>query len=263
MASGLLSGKTVVVTGSSSGMGRATAVLARAQGAHVIGVDRTEDAGHVDRFIAADLSTCAAADRMADALPEGIDGLANIAGLPPTAPPRDVLAVNFTVLRHLTERLVPRMTDGGSVVNLASLAGHGWPRALEQVGALIACAEDGLDRFVAQHGITGADGRSYFLSKEALVVWTMQNRWTWRDRGIRMNAVSPGPVETPILPDFLATLGDRPSLKPGLMDRFGTPDDVAPVVVFLLSDLSRWIRGANIPADGGMETHMTATAHGL
>ena len=41
------------------------------------------------------------------------------------------------------------------------------------------------------------------LAKEAVIVWTMQNRWTWRDRGIRMNAVSPGPIETPILPDFI------------------------------------------------------------
>lgn len=260
---GLLSGKTFVVTGSSSGIGRATAVLAREAGARVIGVDRTEAAEHVDDFIRADLSTTEGADRLLAALPSGIDGLANIAGLPPTAPPRDVLAVNFTVLRHLTEALAPKMADGASIVNLASLAGHGWPKALDQINALLACPEVGLSRLVEDQGITGADGRSYFLSKEALIVWTMQSRWTWRDRGIRMNAISPGPVETPILPDFLATLGDRPSLKPGLMDRFGTPGDVAPVVVFLLSDHSAWIRGTKIPVDGGMSSHMTAIAYDL
>lgn len=263
MADGLLSGKTIVVTGSSSGMGRATAELARENGARVIGVDRTEAADHVDTFVHADLSTTAAADRLAAALPAGIDGLANIAGLPPTAPVRDVLAVNFTVLRHLTETLVGKMADGASVVNLASLAGYGWLKALDQVKELIDCPEADLEALVGDHGVTAADGRSYFLSKEALIVWTMQSRWAWRDRGIRMNAVSPGPVETPILPDFLATLGDRPSLRPGLMDRFGTPDDVAPLVVFLLSDHARWIRGANIPVDGGMAAHMTATAHDL
>ena len=51
-----------------------------------------------------------------------------------------------------------------------------------------------------------ADGtRSYFFSKEALIAWTLQNRRTWRARGIHMNAVSPGPVETPILGDFIKT----------------------------------------------------------
>ena len=66
----------------------------------------------------------------------------------------------------------------------------------------------------------------------------MQNRWTWRDRGIRMNSVSPGPVDTPILGDFLQTLGARAEEDRRVMDRPGTPKDIAPVIAFLLSDLS-------------------------
>jgi Dehydrogenases with different specificities (related to short-chain alcohol dehydrogenases) len=78
-----------------------------------------------------------------------------------------------------------------------------------------------------------------------------------------MNAVSPGPVETPILADFLETLGERAEEDMRIMDRPGTPGDIAPVVTFLLSDGSVWLRGVNIPCDGGMRAHIEATTHGL
>ena len=80
----------------------------------------------------------------------------------------------------------------------------------------------------------------------------MQNRWAWRSRGIRMNAVSPGPVDTPILKDFIETLGARADKDMKTMDRPGKPGDIAPVVAFLLSDGLAWIRGTNIPTDSGM-----------
>jgi len=90
----------------------------------------------------------------------------------------------------------------------------------------------------------------------------MANRWTWRERGIRMNAVNPGPVETPILPDFLRTLGARAEEDMRVMDRPGRPQDIAPVVTFLLSDGAAWIRGANIPVDGGMHANVLCQMHG-
>ena len=71
-----------------------------------------------------------------------------------------------------------------------------------------------------------------------------------------MNAVSPGPVDTPILKDFLETLGERAKEDRTLMERPGLPEDVAPVVIFLLSDMTYWIRGSNIPTDGGMSSHL-------
>ena len=90
----------------------------------------------------------------------------------------------------------------------------------------------------------------------------MQNRWTWRDRSIRMNSVSPGPVDTPILPDFIETLGERAEEDMQVMDRPGQPADIAPVVAFLLSDGAGWIRGTNIPADGGMSSLSDVSAYG-
>lgn len=257
----MLAGKTVIVTGAASGIGAATARLVRAWGGRVIAVDRNEPADPVDSHFAADLSDRAAIDALVQALPAGAHGLANIAGLPPTRPPAEVLRVNLIGLKHLTLRLVPKLADGASIVNLASLAGLDWAEALPAVRASEDLGFDGVEAFCRRHGITGA--RSYVFAKEALIAWTHRNRWTWRDRGIRMNAVSPGPVETPILPDFVATLGARAQQEMAVMDRPGRPQDIAPVVGFLLSDASAWIRGANLPVDGGLHAHVLARRHGL
>jgi NAD(P)-dependent dehydrogenase (short-subunit alcohol dehydrogenase family) len=78
-----------------------------------------------------------------------------------------------------------------------------------------------------------------------------------------MNAISPGPVETPILDDFIKTLGERAEEDMKVMDRPATPEDIAPIVAFLLSDMTTWIRGTNIPADGGMSSNLLCDMHGL
>ena len=264
-AAPLLAGKTVVVTGSASGIGRETARLCQAMGATVLGVDVTKGFDHVDELYRADLSDPRAVNALIDALPDGIDGLANVAGLPPTAPPGRVLAVNYWGLKRLTEGLSDggKLADGASIANLASLAGVGWSKATDAIRAAWETPMEGIDRFMADHGIGAEGGRSYFFSKEALIAWTLRDRWRWRDRGIRMNAVSPGPVETPILDDFKATLGPRVEEDMRVMDRNGRPEDVAPVVAFLMSDMSRWLRGTEIHADGGMASHVLCGAYGL
>jgi NAD(P)-dependent dehydrogenase (short-subunit alcohol dehydrogenase family) len=258
---GLLQDKTIVVTGCASGIGRETARLVKRLGGDVIGVDLTRTTEHVDAFHRTDLSDPRALKSLVEALPAGIDGLANIAGLPPTAPAGMVIKVNLLGLRRLTETLIPKLADGASIVNLASLSGFGWADSLDAIRAAETLAFEDVDAFVHRWGVSNEGGRSYLFSKEALVVWTMKNRWTWRDRGIRMNAVSPGPVETPILKDFMASLGPRAQAHGKVMDRHGAPGDVAPVVAFLLSDMTRWIRGANIPCDGGLAAHFHDNIH--
>jgi NAD(P)-dependent dehydrogenase (short-subunit alcohol dehydrogenase family) len=257
----MLKGKTVIVTGAASGIGAATAAMAQANGANVISVDINAPAKPVGRFIQADLSDKGSIDRLVAELPQGVDGLANIAGLPPTKPAAAVLKVNLVGLKYLTTQLIDKLADGASIVNLASLAGLGWADAKESIAASASLDFADVDNFCKGHGIEGA--RSYFFSKEALIVWTMQNRWTWRARGIRMNTVSPGPVDTPILKDFLETLGARAEEDMRTMDRPGTPSDIAPVVNFLLSDGSVWIRGTNVPVDGGMFSNVLCQMNGL
>jgi NAD(P)-dependent dehydrogenase (short-subunit alcohol dehydrogenase family) len=257
----MMQGKTIVVTGAASGIGAKTAALLAARGADVVSVDINRPPDPVGRFIQIDLSARASIDQLIAALPDGLNGLANIAGLPPTRPPEMVVAVNLVGLKYLTTSLIPKLADGAAIVNLASLAGLGWADAKPAIDASAELDFDAVSAFCKAHGIEGA--RSYFFSKEALIVWTMQNRWTWRARGIRMNAVSPGPVETPILKDFLETLGARAEEDMRTMDRPGRPDDIAPVVAFLLSDDSGWIRGSNIPVDGGMYPNVLCQIHGF
>lgn len=255
-------GKTYIVTGVASGIGAETCRLLKEQGATVIGIDRNET-DTADQFFQADLSDPASIDELITNLPAGTNGLANIAGLPPTAPASLVMRVNLYGLQRLTNGLVPKMADDASIVNLASLAGFGWPNALEQSTAALALSmDDDVDDFCTSQGLdTDESGRSYFLSKEALIIWTMQNRWTWRDRGINMNCVSPGPVDTPILGDFIQTLGARAEEDMKVMDRPGTPQDLAPVVSFALSAHAKWFRGTNLTADGGMSSHILSNIH--
>lgn len=257
----MLQGKTILVTGASSGIGAATAAMATAYGANVLSVDINAPAQPVGSFFQADLSDKASIDKLIAQLPSGIDGLANIAGLPPTKPAQAVVKVNLVGLKYLTTQLLPKFAQGASIVNLASLAGMGWADSKDAIQASEALDFDGVQAFCDKHSIEGA--RSYFFSKEALIVWTMKNRWSWRERGIRMNSVSPGPVDTPILKDFLETLGARAEEDMRVMDRAGTPADIAPVVTFLLSDGSAWIRGTNLPVDGGMFSNVMCQMNGL
>lgn len=253
-------GKTYLVTGAASGIGASTVALLKDEGARVVGVD-VRPAERCDEFFVADLGDPTAIDKLAAQLPANLNGLANVAGVPPTRPSQTVLRVNFLGSRRLTLALVDKLEQGASIVNVASLAGVGWSEHVDDVRKLLAA--DFTDDLAALGQTLGLDrgARSYFLTKEALIYWTMLNRWTWRDRGIRMNCVSPGPVMTPIHEDFQATLGARAEEDARLMDRPAVPEDIAPIIAFMLSDASAWIRGANIPADGGMLAHvLTARA---
>ena len=259
----LLKDKQIVVTGCASGIGKETAKLIKQLGGDVLGVDRTKTDDYVDELYLADLSDRRTIKSLIMALPTGIDGIANIAGVPPTAPAELVLKVNLCGLKYFTEGLIPKLNDGASIVNLASLAGFGWPDAVSAISASDSLEFEDVDRFIRTYNITNDGGRSYFFSKEALIVWTMKNRWSWRDRGVRMNCVSPGPVETPILKDFVETLGERAAEDMSVNDRAGRPDDIAPVVCFMLSDMTHWFRGANLTLDGGMSSHILQNIHGF
>ena len=258
----MLFGKTIVVTGVASGIGRRTAELAGQLGASVIGVDRSAPDVAFGQFLEGDLSTPEGVAVIARALPAQIDGLCNVAGVSGRSGAADTLAVNFFGLRALSEALAPKIREGGSVVNVASIAGYGW-RANPERAAAIARMQGFPDAasVVADHAIPNDAG--YPVSKESLLVWTMlaahQNQF--KSRAIRVNAVSPSPVETPILQQFRDVLGDaRVNADVDAVGRAGTPDDIAPAILFLCSDAARWINGTNLATDGGLEASVTTQA---
>ncbi|NLA75800.1 MAG: coniferyl-alcohol dehydrogenase [Deltaproteobacteria bacterium] len=258
-----LTNKKIVVTGAASGIGAESAREIKRQGGTVIGVDLNQPLKSIDQYIKADLSDPLSIESAVKEIPDGIDAICNIAGLPPTKERAMVIKVNFLGLRHFTELMIDKLNNNASIVNMASLAGFEWYKAEGQIKALLNHRDfSTVDSLCDRIGVSAEAGRSYFFSKETLIVWTMINRWTWRDRGIRMNCISPGPVETPILPDFVKTLGKRAEEDFRVMDRPGQPKDIVPLVTFLCSDGSSWIRGANIPCDGGMYPHILCTSHG-
>lgn len=253
-----MEGKTIAITGAASGIGAATATLLKERGATVIGLDRNPTADTVDSYIPIDLADeCSIANAVAElkVVADGkIDAICNIAGVPPTVPPALVLQVNFLGLRTFTEAMVPLLNNGASIVNVASLAGMGWPQRISLCQQLFEAEGVGdAATFCAEFDINAEN--CYEFSKEAVIVWTMQCWNRWRERNIRINAVSPSVVETPIFDDFMQTVGKRQRAAaaiPGDLPRPGQPDEIAAIIGFLCSDDSRRLNGINIPVDGGL-----------
>ena len=182
--------------------------------------------------------------------------------MPGNLPTKTVIAVNFLGLRHLTEGLAEQITDGGAVVNVASIAGNAWQANLAEVKLLLGTPsfEDGL-AWAADSSMDGT--RAYNFSKEAVIVWTMANSQRWWSRGIRLNSVSPGVIETPILTDFRESMGDGAiDWAINAVGRVGKPADIAPAIAFLASRATPWINGTNLNVDGGLMGAMAGGAFG-
>ncbi|WP_233809587.1 coniferyl-alcohol dehydrogenase [Paraburkholderia sp. HP33-1] len=248
-------GKTVVVTGVSSGIGADTAKLMRLQGARVIGIDRNSPTLSLDGFVRADLSEKAAIDDAIAMLPDHVDALANIAGVPGTVPADTVARVNFLGLRHLTLKLIERMPEGAAVVNISSALGRQWADRLPEHRALAETPsfEAGLAWLT---DYPPPQDTYYQYMKEALIVWTLtQSQKIYLERGIRVNCVAPGAVFTPILGNFVQMLGqDHVAKEAGRVKRPAFSDEIASVVAFLCSDAARGISGVNLPVDGGLSS---------
>jgi NAD(P)-dependent dehydrogenase (short-subunit alcohol dehydrogenase family) len=261
----MLLGKTIVITGISSGIGARVGELGRALGADIIGVDINEPVRPLDAFIKADIGSAQGVAEIAQTLPRRFDALCNVAGVSGMIGAAKTLAINFYGLRELTEAVAPRLREGGAVVNVASIAGYGWRANLERAKAFVSAPGfPDLAELIAAHQVP--DAEAYPLSKELLLLWTMRaaHRSLFKDRGLRVNAVSPGPVATPILKEFRRIFGDpRVDDDIARVGRAGSAPDIAPAVLFLCSDAARWINGANLPVDGGLEASVNATVLGF
>lgn len=237
-----LEGKTILVTGASSGIGKATAIACAAQGARIVITGRNEEHlnetlsllngdGHI--AIVAELCEQEEINRLVDAMPE-LDGAFLCAGVSDTTPVKymnseaieRVLSINLEAPMLLTQRLLlkKKIKKGASLVYMSSMG-------VEQVApglGIYAASKSGLNAFMR-------------------AVATEQ-----ASRKVRANAVMAGMVKTELI-DSLSQLTEedikRDEAKYPL--GYGKPEDVANAVIYLLSDASRWMTGSVIKLDGG------------
>lgn len=262
-------GKTVVLTGAASGMGAETLSLLTAAGAQVEALDIAEigiaeigiaeiggakGASASVRYHYCDLGDAASIDAVVRDLPDRIDNLMNCAGVPNGGrfAPDEVMRINWLGLRHLTEALLPRIPEGGSVVHIASTAGRSWPDRVEAHRELMAAAsfDQGL-AWIDAHAELIGDG--YAFSKEAVQYYTLWRSVQLLADGVRMNSICPGITDTGIIGDFRKGMGDEIiDHAERVAGRMAQPAEMAPAMLFLADPAAAsYINGVNLNIDRG------------
>ncbi len=247
-------GKRILLTGASTGIGNATLQRLVADGHEVVNLDVKDAPDGAAEHHHCDLSDPASIDAVVAGLDGTFDGLGNIAGVAGSMGAELVLRVNVYGLRHITDALLAagKLNDGGSIVNIASLAGMPWQRHLDRIAELDAAADFAAGIEVAKAYDRGGPA-AYVLSKEWVVSYTKHLAGQLLSRHIRVNSVSPGPVDTPLFPYFATDAGpEQMAWMNEQVGRVGTPDDEAEVVAWLLAGECGWVNGIDLPVDGGL-----------
>lgn len=245
-----LANKVALITGAGSGLGREMALLFAREGASVVINDIDREAGERTAseipdgalFVAGDVSDDASVERMFAAVREAhgrLDVSVHNAGV---MDPRDegvtetpldiwdrVIAINLTGVFLCCRHAVPLMLDSegnSSLINIAS--------------------------FVALMG-AAAPQIAYTASKGGVLAMTREIAVEYARRGIRANAICPGPIRTPLLEYLIADEAKRNNrLNHIPAGRFGEPSDIANAALYLASDESDWVTGTDFSVDGGI-----------
>jgi len=248
-----------IVTGAASGIGAATALQLRATGATVVTVDVADPPRADVRHVRCDLgdeqqiSQAVEALRAMARVDGPYDGIAHVAGLPGTRAPRDILAVNFLAPRALVLGLSSNaLARDAGVVLVSSLAAL---RCAWEAQRLTAISDHADWAEAMQQAMEPPlDGATaYEVSKRLLNHWVPTAVAAFAPLGARVNTVSPGPVQTPMLRDFRISMGEsRIDAAERLSGRHATAIEVAAAITFLLSPAASWINGIDLRVDGGL-----------
>jgi NAD(P)-dependent dehydrogenase (short-subunit alcohol dehydrogenase family) len=249
-----LEGKTALVTGASRGIGRATAAALARAGAHVLVhygrsaqeaeslVSEIQTKGGRANAMSADLATpdgaALLANQVRSIVGDRLDVLVLNAGISKAATIKDhtvadfdnLFATNVRSPFFLVQQVLPILGEGSNITVISSAAAH---------------------TVVGKPGLDNPSILAYASTKGALE--TLVKNWAaiLGPRGIRVNAVAPGVIDTDISNFAKTEAGRELTLGMQALKRIGKPEDVADVVAFVASDGARWITGASIPVDGG------------
>lgn len=245
--------RTILVTGSASGIGKATVARLRSRGDHVIGADLR------NAEIEADLSTPDGRGAMIDAArklaPKGLDGVLACAGIAHIEVPASVIAVNYFGAVATLEGLRPLLAQSArpravAICSVASLLSA-------DVQVVAACLA-GDEAKAKSEAIAATHSNSYASSKLALAQWIRRNaiRAEWAGAGILLNGIAPGFVRTPMTVDMLGTSESRKALSemvPMAVDDYAGPEEIAELLEFLVNMEGGYLLGQVIFVDGGTE----------
>jgi NAD(P)-dependent dehydrogenase (short-subunit alcohol dehydrogenase family) len=248
-------GRRCLFAGCFSGMGEAAARIVESLGGTIVAADiKQPTTFKYERFHQVDLRDKSAIEQLVAETARGgpIDRVFYCAGLPGTWSKLDVMLVNFIGLRHLIETAIPHMPRGGAAVSISSGAGMGYLGALQQVMPLISLEDHAQAReWVSKHQ---DEFEAYSFSKMCTIVYTLRRGAPLAiERGIRLNCTSPGPTETPMMPDFVKQSGAEffAAYPKPIQNRNATPEEQGWPLAFLNSDAAGYIAGENLYTDGG------------
>ena len=252
-------GKRVVVSGGGgAGMGAATVEGLADLGAEIHVLDLKEPPIDVASYQSADLRDPDAVAAAIETIGGRIDALFNCAGLP-GEPFSDVdtMLVNFAAARHLSALVAPRMTNGGAIASIASTAGSGYLLNIQKWLPLVTTPDFASAKAWIEAHAADIEG-GYAPSKEALIIWTMYAAADFAPKNIRLNCISPGPTDTPMMPAFEDMASEKlVNLFAQGLGRRATPEEQAWPMIFLNSDAASYISGENLDTDGGTISAMT------
>ncbi len=241
-------GKRALVVGGATGMGAATAQLAQDAGGEVVIMDVAAPSLAGATYIEVNLAEKDSIDRALEHLGGPVNTLFSCAGVADGTP--GIEKINFIGHRHMIDRMLEMglLPRGSSIGFISSAAGLGWEASLERLHEYLATADfDAAVRWIAENG--GAD---YMSTKQAICAYVSSQAFALLKQGIRINAICPGPTDTPLAQankdlwlgfasDYRAELGLEPS----------TPLDQAYPLLFLCSDAAVSITGQILVTDVG------------